>query len=99
MTTLTTPPLAPLLERLYHEAEAPGSTSFQAALSALSPEERARLRDSTDEADYRQFYGMAKDTYLAVSRETAELLYMLVGATNAHVVVEFGTSFGISTLH
>jgi predicted O-methyltransferase YrrM len=49
--------------------------------------------------DYRTFYGLAKDAYLAVSRETARLLYMLVRSIGAGSVVEFGTSFGISTLH
>jgi predicted O-methyltransferase YrrM len=98
MTTLTTSPLAPLLERLFAEADAPGA-AFRAALAEIDPAERQRLGNSTDPADYLRFYGFAKDAYLAVSRATAELLYMLVRATNAHQVVEFGTSFGISTLH
>jgi predicted O-methyltransferase YrrM len=99
MTTLTTTPLAPLLDRLFTEAEAPTSPELLAALSQLSPEERASLSGSTTEADYRRFYGLAKDAYLAVSRETAHLLYMLVRATAARSIVEFGSSFGISTLH
>ena len=41
----------------------------------------------------------AKNVHLAVSRETATLLYMLVRSMKARHVVEFGTSFGISTLH
>jgi predicted O-methyltransferase YrrM len=63
----------------------------------LSPEERAaRMRSMTD---YRSFYSRAKDVYLAVSRETAILLYMLARNAKARTIVEFGTSFGISTLH
>jgi predicted O-methyltransferase YrrM len=63
----------------------------------LSPEERAaRMRSMTD---YRAFYTRAKDIYLAVSRETAVLLYMLARNARAKSIVEFGTSFGISTLH
>jgi predicted O-methyltransferase YrrM len=54
---------------------------------------------STAEADYRNLYGLAKDVYLAVSRDTAKLLSMLARSTGARSVVEFGTSFGISTLH
>jgi predicted O-methyltransferase YrrM len=57
------------------------------------------MMTSTREADYRSFYFTAKDAYLAVSRDTAQLLYMLVRATGARSVAEFGTSFGISTLH
>jgi predicted O-methyltransferase YrrM len=94
MTTLTTPPLAPLLDRLFSEAEAPASPEARAALRR--PADR---RGSTSTADYLEFYVRAKDVYLAVSRETARLLYMLVRATRARSVVEFGTSFGISTLH
>jgi predicted O-methyltransferase YrrM len=48
---------------------------------------------------YREFYGHFKDVPLAVSRGTATLLYMLVRAGKARSIVEFGTSFGISTLH
>jgi len=99
MTTLTTAPLAPLLDRMFAEAEAPASPQVRAALAQLTPEERRRLSASTDEADYRKFYGLARDDYLAVSRDTARLLYMLVRAASARSIVEFGTSFGISTLH
>jgi predicted O-methyltransferase YrrM len=88
MDTLTTAPLAPLLDRLFAEAEAPASARARAALSA-----------SSVESDYRNFYAAAKDAYLAVSRDTARLLYMLVRSSGARSVVEFGTSFGISTLH
>ena len=34
-----------------------------------------------------------------MSRETAALLYMLARSTQARTIVEFGTSYGISTLH
>ncbi len=95
MTTLTTAPLAPLLDRLFSEAEAPGSMRR----TQISSEQRAALMTSTNETDYRTFYSLAKDAYLAVSRDTAQLLYMLVRATAGTSVVEFGTSFGVSTLH
>jgi predicted O-methyltransferase YrrM len=99
MTTLTTAPLAPLLDRMFAEAEAPASPQVRAALAQLTPEERRRLSASTDEADYRKFYGLAREDYLSVSRDTAKLLYMLVRAAGARSIVEFGTSFGVSTLH
>lgn len=99
MTTLTAAPLAPLLDRLFAEAEAPPSPELTAALTHASPRDRASLSASTEATDYLRFYRLAKDAYLAVSRETAQLLYMLVRATRARSIVEFGTSFGISTLH
>jgi predicted O-methyltransferase YrrM len=95
MTTLTTEPLAPLLDRLFSEAEAPAPPRP----AQSSAEERTSLGTSTTVPDYLSFYRRAKDSYLAVSRETALLLYMLVRSTGARSVVEFGTSFGISTLH
>jgi predicted O-methyltransferase YrrM len=49
--------------------------------------------------DYRDFYGRLKDLPLPVSRETGALLYMLARGCGARMIVEFGTSFGISTLH
>ncbi|HUN31092.1 MAG TPA: hypothetical protein VMU95_03660, partial [Trebonia sp.] len=96
MTTLTTAPLAPLLDRLFTEAEAP-SPQLASALARIPAEERASLMAST--TGYREFYTLAKDAYLAVSPETARLLYMLARSAGAHSIVEFGTSFGISTLH
>jgi predicted O-methyltransferase YrrM len=66
-------------------------------MAHYSPEERqSRLRSVSG---YREYYAQTKDTYLAVSRETASLLYVLARSSRARVIVEFGTSFGISTLH
>lgn len=92
-STLTTAPLAPLLDRLFTLADATTSP----ALTDISHEERQRLMHSKTE--YLDFYGRLKDLWLPVSRETGTLLYMLARSTNARNVVEFGTSFGISTLH
>lgn len=96
MTTLTTAPVGPLLDRLFAEADA-GSPMSSPAATALSAEDLARLMRS--KTDYADFYGQMKDFPLAVSRETGVLLYMLARSTRARTVVEFGTSFGLSTLH
>ncbi|MER9683779.1 class I SAM-dependent methyltransferase [Mesorhizobium sp. M0184] len=93
MTTLTTKPLAPLLDRLFEEAAAATSP----AVAELSAEERMRLVRSKTE--YLDFYGRLRDLWLPVSRETGTLLYMLARGSGARTIVEFGTSFGISTLH
>jgi predicted O-methyltransferase YrrM len=96
MTTLTTIPLAPLLDRLFAEADETSATTM-AAVSDIPAEELARLRAS--KTDYLDFYGRLRDAPLAVSRETGALLYMLARGAKARSIVEFGTSFGISTLH
>src|SRR5262249_24507090 len=48
---------------------------------------------------YLEFYRRLRDVPLPVSRETGVLLYMLARGAKAKSIVEFGTSFGISTLH
>ncbi|PMY40637.1 MULTISPECIES: O-methyltransferase [Pseudomonas] len=92
-TTLTTSPLAPLLDRLFEQAD----TATSPAVADIPREERERLMHSKTE--YLDFYGRLKDLWLPVSRETGGLLYMLARSTRARYIVEFGTSFGISTLH
>ena len=93
MAALMSPPIAPLLDRLFKQADAAASP----ALAALSRDERERLMHSKTE--YLELYGRLKDLWLPVSRETGRLLYMLARGANARTIVEFGTSFGISTLH
>jgi predicted O-methyltransferase YrrM len=95
VTTLTTAPVAPLLDRLFKQADAAWSAS--PAVAKLSSAERAVLMRS--KTDYLDFYSQMKDVPLAVSRETGALLYMLARSCRARTIVEFGTSFGISTLH
>jgi len=96
MTTLSTAPLSPLLDRLFADAEAT-TAEVLPAIMQMPEEERAAMMAS--KTDYREFYTRMKDAHLAVSRETAALLYMLARSTGARTIVEFGTSFGISTLH
>lgn len=96
MTTLTTAPVAPLLDHLFDQAEA-ASPASNAAFAALSREDRERLLRS--KTDYLDYYARLKDLPLPVSRETGVLLYLLARSSNARSIVEFGTSFGISTLY
>ncbi len=92
VNTLASTPLAPLLDRLFTEAEATSPV-----LPGLSSAEQTRLMHS--KTDYLDFYGRLKDFALPVSRDTGTLLYMLARFSRARTIVEFGTSFGISTLH
>ena len=93
MTTLTAAPLAPLLTHLFDTDISPVTDP---ALSDLFLDHQRLMRSKTE---YLGFYERLKDYPLAVSRETGALLYMLARASRAGVIVEFGTSFGISTLH
>ncbi|CAN7712775.1 MULTISPECIES: O-methyltransferase [unclassified Ensifer] len=93
MNTLKDIRLASLLDRLFDEADAATSP----ALAELSHAERDRLMHSKTE--YLDFYSRMKDLWLPVSRQTGELLYMLARSSGARTIVEFGTSFGLSTLY
>ena len=86
MPTLTQPALSMLIDRLFAEADA-------------AENERWPATRADDREDYRQYYGLLKDQPLPVSRTTGRLLYMLARSVRARTIVEFGTSFGISTLH
>jgi predicted O-methyltransferase YrrM len=90
MTTLTQPTVSKIIDRLFAEtdaAEARRDADFSLADRAA------------DRNDYLRYYARLKDQPLPVSRATGKLLYMLARSIGARNIVEFGTSFGISTLH
>ena len=97
MSTLTTPPLSTLLPSLFEDADRT-QAALRREMAALPPDERAAVM-ALGQTDYRALYERAIDYHLAVSRETAKLLYVLARASGARAIVELGTSFGVSTLH
>src|SRR3954462_6846524 len=94
MTTLTTQPLAPLLDRLLAEAALLRPEASQ-AFAGLFERAEELMRSKSGHVE---LYTHLKDFPLPVSRETGVLLYMLARSLEARTIVEFGTSFGISTL-
>ena len=97
MNTLATPPVSTLLAELFARADA-ADAPLRNDLAQRSPADRAAVLAGA-RTDYRAFYGMARAMYLPVSAETGRLLYLLVRSCRARSIVEFGTSFGISTVH
>lgn len=96
MSTLTTPPLSTLLARLFVEADGTDAAFIQ-AMQKLTPAERAARVSSNPNPTAS--LAQVSHVYMAVSRETGTLCYMLARACRARSIVEFGTSFGVSTLH
>ncbi|MCX4093435.1 O-methyltransferase [Nocardia sp. alder85J] len=94
MTTLTSSPASDVLARM--QADVDRQREEMRARFESRRAERA-ARDPQPE-DWRVFFEDAKDLYLAVRPETAKLLYILARTRHARTVVEFGTSFGLSTL-
>ncbi|WP_396919227.1 O-methyltransferase [Mycolicibacterium sp.] len=100
MDTLTSPPVADVLSRLFAEAQAadgPLEAQWADAL-ADNGDEIAKLL-AREAADYKAVYREFADNYLNVSAELGRFLYICARARQAKNIVEFGTSFGISTIH
>ena len=96
MSTLTSSVVAGVLERLYADAERE-DRPLRARFDKLSPAERRRIFDA-EQADYRATYERMQGAYIPIDREFGTLLYMLARARQAKIIVEFGTSFGLSTI-
>ena len=58
-----------------------------------------RYPDGVRELDAREQAEAYQELYIPVSPEGGRLLYALIRAARPSTVVEFGTSFGISTIH
>ena len=88
---------APLLSRLFADAEVADAAAL-APFRALSPAERTEML-RTLQTEHRAFYTKMANAYLPVSPELGRLLYVLARTKPARTIVEFGTSFGLSTIH
>ena len=98
MNTLTQHPASTVLSNLLADAKV-SDTLLRQQMTALSHEEREAFMAGAKSTNFQPFYERAKDFHLAVSQETGTLLYMLARSANAKSIVEFGTSFGVSTVH
>jgi predicted O-methyltransferase YrrM len=93
MNTLSSAPIAPLLDALLKE-DAASEAHFKDI--PISNDEMERMMRSKTE--YLALYGSLWNFPLSVSRETGLLLYMLARSSGARNIVEFGTSIGVSAL-
>lgn len=100
MDTLTSPLVTEVLERLFDEAQL-----ADGALEARFSQEREGRSVAIAEllaqeaADYKGLYRGYASNFLNVSAEFGRFLYICARARQAKRVVEFGTSFGISTIY
>jgi predicted O-methyltransferase YrrM len=88
--SLIDPPVRPVLDRLFQAADQDRAT--QAAL-------RQRYPDGFPAMSAREQADAYAELYIPVSPEGGRLLYTLIRASRPATVVEFGTSFGISTIY
>jgi predicted O-methyltransferase YrrM len=88
--TLASPQLAAVLDRLFAASAAQEADE----MPALPPG-----RASWAEASAAERADALQDAYIPISAEAGKLLYALIRASRPETVVEFGTSFGISTIY
>jgi predicted O-methyltransferase YrrM len=88
--SLTVPPVRPVLDRLFQAADE--DNSRRVTMRERHPDGLAGL-SAREQAD------AFAELYIPVSPEGGRLLYTLIRASRPSTVVEFGTSFGISTIH
>jgi predicted O-methyltransferase YrrM len=88
--SLTDPPVRPVLDRLFQAADQ--DRPIQATLRQRYPDGFGAVSASEQADAYAELY-------VPVSPEGGRLLYTLIRASRPATVVEFGTSFGISTIH
>jgi predicted O-methyltransferase YrrM len=91
MTTLNQREVQDVLFRLYAEA--------QTNDSKIQAEEQALLAVAGGIIDDRTLQSINDRTFMAVAPEVGRLIYLLVRTRRPALVVEFGTSFGLSAIH
>lgn len=100
MDTLSSPQVTDVLARLFAEAQVADGPLYAEWSEALqgNGEDMARLM-AQEAQDYRGVYREFAGNYLNVSAEFGQFLYVCARARCARHIVEFGTSFGISTIY
>jgi predicted O-methyltransferase YrrM len=88
--TLSSPAVTVVLQRLLATEQTQDESAMAGALNTS---------DSPWDLDAGQRADLFKDVYMSVSGDGGHLLYLLARATGARNVVEYGTSFGVSTIH
>jgi predicted O-methyltransferase YrrM len=89
-STLHDPRVASALDRMFANAEQDDATSDRI---------RATWPDGFTPATAQELSNAVAEVYMPISAQGGRLLYNLVRAVRPATVVEFGTSFGISTLY
>jgi predicted O-methyltransferase YrrM len=89
-TTLASPRLEAVLGRLFAATAAQEDDQMPTPPPGLASWADASAAERAD---------ALQDAYIPISAEAGQLLYALIRASRPETVVEFGTSFGISTIY
>jgi predicted O-methyltransferase YrrM len=99
VNSLTTDPVAAVLKRLFQEAKIADRQLIESFQNLETAEEELSKVFEEEAKDYRALYRKWVNNYLNVSSDFGRFLYMCARAGKARRIVEFGTSFGVSTIH
>jgi predicted O-methyltransferase YrrM len=91
MSTLGSAVVSKLLDRLFAAADQDDPSGFERAREAM-----ARLAQPPSNLQRAE---LMRDIYMPVSPDVGRLLYVLARSRSPNLVVEFGTSYGISGIH
>ena len=91
--SLHDPKVRAVLDRLHTQAGRQTRGLARMTLSRLSDKLASRKRSVPEEAE------LLKDLYLSISPKQGTFAYMVARSVRARHIVEFGTSFGISTIY
>lgn len=95
-TTLLLPRVSAVLERLLADSDR-NARERARRLRRLNPAQRAANHRLLMQ-NPQKFYAEAREDYLAIGPDFGNVLYVLARILKARRIVEFGASFGISTL-
>jgi len=98
MTSLISEPVASVLKRLFREAEIADRPLLEEFRIGATEDPWTKVV-AEETKDYRALYRNFANNFLNVSPEFGRFLYMSARSCRARRIVEFGTSFGISTIH
>jgi predicted O-methyltransferase YrrM len=91
MSTLNSPAVSALLDRLFAEADRNDPAAFDRF--------RAEIDKLGGVPGDRQRAELMRDIYMPISPGVGRLIYILARGRGAKTIVEFGTSYGISGIH
>lgn len=99
MDTLTSPPVADVLARLFDEAQATDGPLDERFAEVAADEKALGEFLALEAKDYKGMYQQLAGYYLNISPEFGQFLYVCARARQARRIVEFGTSFGVSSIY
>jgi predicted O-methyltransferase YrrM len=100
MDSLSSGPVAQILQRLHQEAEVADAPLMQNLAREMTTVEQATGEVIEAEArDLAGLYHGYADNFLSVSPQFGRFLYMCARACKARRIVEFGSSMGVSAIY